>query len=129
MATGLLVADTDLLVDFLRRKDPGRSRVREWLTSDRLRVGAVTAFELRLGADFLFRRTGIEAILRRRTLPLDFEAALIAGEVYMCLERQDRGVGLRDSLLAGICLRFGLPLATRNKRLFERVEGLRLASV
>ncbi len=129
MATGLLVADTDLLVDFLRRKDPGRSRVREWLTSDRLRVGAVTAFELRLGADFLSRRTGIEAMLRRRTLPLDLEAALIAGQVFVDLEQQGRGVGLRDSLLAGICLRFGLPLATRNTRHFERVEGLRLAGL
>ncbi len=62
-------------------------------------------------------------------MPLDLEAALIAGQVFVDLEQQGRGVGLRDSLLAGICLRFGLPLATRNTRHFERVEGLRLAGL
>jgi len=34
---------------------------------------------------------------------------------------------LRDALIAGVCLRFDLPLATRNVRHFERVEQLRVS--
>jgi tRNA(fMet)-specific endonuclease VapC len=33
---------------------------------------------------------------------------------------------VREALQAGICLRFELPLATRNARHLERVEGLAL---
>jgi tRNA(fMet)-specific endonuclease VapC len=36
---------------------------------------------------------------------------------------------MADCLQAGICLRFDLPLATRNHKHFERVAGLRLYDV
>jgi tRNA(fMet)-specific endonuclease VapC len=36
------------------------------------------------------------------------------------------GIDVKDALQAGICLRFGLPFATRNLRHFDRVPGLQL---
>jgi predicted nucleic acid-binding protein len=68
----------------------------------------------------------IGRLLSARTLPLDHAAALIAGEVYVRLRGLGLDIGVKDSLLAGTCLRFDLPLATRNVRHFARVEGLRL---
>ena len=126
MADGLLIADTDLVIDFLRGSDPGSSLVQDWLQNDRLRLTAITAFELRLGADFFPRHASIDAILTRRTLPLDALGALLAGEVYSELTSRGEGIGLRDALIAGVCRRFDLPLATRNVRHFERVAGIRL---
>ncbi len=41
----------------------------------------------------------------------------------------DEDIGLADRLQAGICLNFDLPLATRNRKHFDRVEGLRLVDV
>jgi predicted nucleic acid-binding protein len=61
-----------------------------------------------------------------RTLPLDQAAALIAGEVYATLRASGLDIGVQDCLLASTCLRYDLPLATRNLRHFGRVEGLRL---
>ncbi len=126
MEDGLRVVDTDLAIDFLRDRAPGARRVQEWLERDVARFSAVTAFELRLGTDFTRRAEKIGRLLAARTLPLDHAAALIAGEVFVRLRGLGLEIGVNDSLLAGTCLRFDLPLATRNIRHFARVEGLRL---
>ena len=129
VADELLIVDTNLVIDFLRGSGPGADLVEDSLRSGVLRFSAVTAFELRLGADFLRRRRQVEAMLARRTLPLDGPAAIFAGEIYARLERTGDRIGVQDALIAGICRRFDLPLATRNVRHFKRVRGLRLIEV
>jgi len=126
---GPLIVDTDLLIDFLRGRGPGADAVEGWLRAARLRVAAVTAYELRLGADFLRRETPITRLIAERTLPLDLAAALQAGAVATALRARGTPIGVRDTLIGGICLRFGLPLATRNVAHFSRVEGLVLADL
>lgn len=130
MATvGLVIADTDLAIDYLRDHDPGASWIQAAGSQGRLRLTSVTAFELRVGSDFGGRRTRIEALLRGRTLPLDAPAAMEAGAIFLELEREGEGIGIKDSLQAGICRRFDLPLATRNVKHFERVPGLTVAQL
>jgi tRNA(fMet)-specific endonuclease VapC len=126
LAESLLVVDTDLAIDYLRGRSPGADRLQVWLERDVARFTAVTAFELRLGTDFERRGAAIRTLLSARTIPLDATAALLAGEVYARLRSRGQDIGVNDSLQAGICLRFGLPLATRNLRHFDRVEGLNL---
>jgi tRNA(fMet)-specific endonuclease VapC len=123
---GLRVVDTDLAIDFLRDRAPGAQRVQEWLERDLARFSAVTAFELRLGTHFTSRAERIDRLLAVRTLPMDHAAAVVAGEVYVRLRGLGLDIGVNDSLIAGTCLRYDLPLATRNTRHFARVEGLRL---
>jgi tRNA(fMet)-specific endonuclease VapC len=123
---GLVVVDTDLLIDFLRGAGPGAKLVRELIFDHRLRVTAITAFELRVGADFLARRDEILRLMRSRTFPLDTGSALRAGEVAAALRGAGQDIGLADCLQAGICLNFNLPFATRNTKHFTRVPGLRL---
>jgi tRNA(fMet)-specific endonuclease VapC len=124
----LVVADTDVLIDYLRGRGPGAGIVRGLIRERRLRVTTITSFELRVGADFLDRRDDILRLVRL-ALPLDLRASLLAGEISSYLRATGREIGLADSLQAGICLRHDLPLATRNRAHFERVEGLRLASL
>lgn len=126
---GLVVVDTDLIVDFLRGKGPGVPLVRELVSGHRLRVSAITAFELRVGTDFLARREDILRLVRSRTFPLDPASALRAGDVAATLRAAGQDIGMADCLQAGICLNRDLPLATRNRRHFDRVEGLRLLDV
>ena len=126
---GLVVVDTDLLVDFLRGKGAGVVLVRTLLVEHRLRLTAVTGFELRVGTDFVTRRDEILRLFRSRTLPLDLASALRGGEVAAALRALGQGIGFADSLQAGICLRHDLPLATRNRKHFDRIPGLPLADV
>ena len=126
---GLVVVDTDLLVYFLRGRGEGVQLVRSLLRRKRLRVTSITAFELRRGSDFLHRRDDIMRLVRRRTFPLDARSALLAGEVSASLRGSGNDFGTADCLQAGVCLRHDLPLATRNRKHFERVPGLHLADL
>ena len=126
---GLVVVDTDLVIDFLRGRGPGAPLTRRLIVERRLRVTAITGFELRVGADFLARKDQILGLFRSRTVPLDLASALRAGEVASTLQASGTGIGFADCMQAGICLRHGLPLATRNRKHFERVEGLQLVDI
>ncbi|MGH3771157.1 MAG: type II toxin-antitoxin system VapC family toxin [Pseudonocardiaceae bacterium] len=126
---GLVVADTDLVIDFLRGRGPGARLTRQLLVERRLRLTSVTGFELRVGADFLDRRDQILRLFRSRTLALDLVSALKAGEIAASLQKAGSALGLADCLQAGVCVRHGLPLATRNRKHFDRVEGLELVDV
>lgn len=126
MALGLVVVDTDLIIDFLRGREDGAKLVVGLIAERRFRTTAITAYELRLGTDFLDRRDRIMRLLRSRTLPLDTRAAIHAGAVYSALRADGQPIGYRDTLIAGTCLRFDVPLATRNDRHFGRVDDLAL---
>jgi tRNA(fMet)-specific endonuclease VapC len=126
----MIVADTDVLIDFLAGHDPAAERVAVELQSDAFATTVVTRFELLAGAR---DRTGQELILRlldaMLTLPLDRPAADRAAEIQRALGRKGDGIGMADSLIAGIVLTRDAMLLTRNRRHFERVEGLKLATL
>lgn len=126
---GLVAVDTDLLIDFLRGRGAGVASVRTLLAERRLRLTAVSAFELRVGTDFLERGPEIMRLFRSRTLSLDLQSGLRAGEVASALARAGQPIGMADCLQAGICLRHDLPFMTRNRHHFDRIEGLRLVDL
>lgn len=123
----MILADTDVLIDFLAGIEPGATRLAGYLAQDQLETTAVTAFELLSGA-----RAGNRGDRVRRlvdALPvvaLDRPAAVHAARLRLQLETAGTRIGMADSLIAGIALAHGLPLWTRNRKHFERVEGLRL---
>lgn len=128
MASGVVV-DTDLVIDFLRGRGEGVNVVRALVQERRLRLSAVTGFELRVGTDFHDRRDEILHLFRSRALALDLRSALHAGEVASTLRARGTVIGFADCLQAGICLRHGLPLATRNRKHFNRIDGLELVDL
>ncbi len=60
------------------------------------------------------------------SLELDDAAADAASEIRKSLERAGNGIGMADSLIAGIAVCNGGLLLTRNRRHFERVRGITL---
>lgn len=127
--SALLVADTDLVIDFLRGRGPGADLLPIWLRRRRLRLTVVTLFELRSGADWDVRVARIEALFIGGPLPFDRDAALHAGRIEAALRTGGRSIGVADVQQAGICQAQDLPLATRNRRHFTRVEDLRLVDL
>ena len=124
----MIVADTDVLIDALRGREPARARIAEAIASGQLVTTAVTAFELRSGADTDRNRAAIERLLAPlEILPFDDAAASRAGEIRRALEVAGTPIGMADYLIAGVCLVRSARLLTRNVADFQRVEGLRLA--
>jgi tRNA(fMet)-specific endonuclease VapC len=123
-----IVADTDVLIDFLAGHEPSASRVALELERGSLRTTAVTRFELLAGA----RNARQEATVRRLldavpTLPLDARAADTAAALGRSMEKRGTPIGKGDCLIAGIVVAADGILLTRNVRHFEHVEGLRLS--
>ena len=126
----MIVADTDVLIDFLRGRGGAAKRVALELESRSFGTTAITAFELRSGARTPNQRKGIDTLLDAMTL-LSFgpEEARIAADLRQQLEGRGQAIGMADYMIGAVCVVNGGVLLTRNRKHFERVEGLKLSHV
>lgn len=126
----MIVADTDVLIDFLAGSNPGFSRVRAAIDGGQLHTTTITQYELLAGANSPKQDGRIRDLLAALSiLPLDRAAADLGARTRRDLERRGESVGMADSLIAGIVLACGGRLLTRNRRHFERVETLALVDL
>ena len=122
----MFIADTDVLIDFLRGVGEAERIVIE-LGTGRLCTTVITAFELWAGSKNPQQLAAVESLLAAVTvLPLDSSSARRAAEVRRDLERGGRTIGMADSLIAGIALNHEAILITRNRKHYDRVPGLKL---
>ena len=117
-----MVADTDVLVDFLQGEG-SHVKARGLLRAGRLGTTAVTVFEVWRGLETDEARDLARRAFRGvRVYALSDAAARRAADVERKLRKAP--IGERDTLIAGICLAIGRPLLTANTRHFRRVPGL-----
>jgi tRNA(fMet)-specific endonuclease VapC len=123
----MTIADTDVLIDFLTGHVPGASLVAAALEQGILQTTVVTQFELLAGARTARQEKALRQLLESvPALPLDSPAAERAAQVRRALETRGESIGMGDSLIAGIVLQNRGTLMTRNRRHFERVDGLQI---
>ncbi len=126
----MILADTDVLIDYLKGIQPAAERIRSYAASQSLRTSAVNCFELLSGADQGKPGEEIRRLVSTLpVLPLDLESATRAAGVRRDLAARGLPIGMGDSLIAGIALANGLRLLTRNRKHFQQVDGLRLVSL
>jgi len=126
----MIIADTDVLIDYLEGRLPGAEAVFQALHQDQLQTTTLNCFELLAGVRSSRQEERILTLLDSiPILPLDFDAARRAAELHRQLERSGLRMGMGDSLIAGIVLARGGTLLTRNWRHFERIPGLPLAEL
>ncbi|HTC22471.1 MAG TPA: type II toxin-antitoxin system VapC family toxin [bacterium] len=124
----MIIADTDVLIDFLAGKDPGAGRVEEELQKGALYTTVISRFELLSGSKSMKQNEKVEQLLEAlKILTLDVPAADRAAEIRRHLDQKGHGIGMADSLIAGIVVEHGAHLLTRNDRHFNRVQGLKLS--
>jgi tRNA(fMet)-specific endonuclease VapC len=122
------VADTDVLIDFLRDRGDEAKRIEFELKTGRLCTTAVTAFELWVGAKSPQEKAAVGTLLSALSIiPLDAPAADNAGEIFRELGAKGSTIDMADSLIAGICRSRDGMLITRNKKHFSRVPNLKIS--
>ena len=125
----LIIADTDILIDYLNGKAPAADRVAELIAAESLQTSSINCFELLSGARPGKRGERARDLVENiPVLPLDLASAKRAAAIRQSLEGGGEAIGMADSLIAGIALANDLPLPTRNRKHFEEIEGLRLVS-
>ena len=126
----MIVADTDVLIDFLEHRQPGAWRVRRALLEDGVTTTSISRFELLAGArNETSRAAALRLLDAVPCLSVDARAADCAADVRRGLAEVGRDIGTADTLIAGAVLSRGAQLLTRNRRHFERVPGLVLAEI
>lgn len=111
-----VLVDTDLFVDHLR----GAAQLKP--AEHRLHCSVITRAELFAGSAATGRIS--ELLAPFRELPVDRAVAERAGRI-----KRESGLRMPDALIAATALQHGLSLATRNRRQFEPVHGLRLRAL
>jgi predicted nucleic acid-binding protein len=126
-----LIADTSFLVGLWRRQpwaldfakgNPGKTLGIPWVVRGEFRHGAVRA-----GHD----EAEVERFLALG-LPLDEPGEIVMAYALIAAGLQENhpdvfgGIGQNDLWIAAVAVHAGLPLLTRNRRHFERIEGLSL---
>jgi tRNA(fMet)-specific endonuclease VapC len=123
----MMIADSDVLIDFLRDRSPWAGRIRLEIETGHLATTAINSFELLGGAKTSTEQDMVSRLLAALTvLGVSGEASERAAEVRRLLEKDGRGIGMADYLIAGVCLAAGGMLLTRNLDHFERVPGLKI---
>ena len=122
----MIVADSDVLVDFLRGKGASKVVAHE-LRTGVLATTAVTVFELWCGVHSAKQAESVRLLLDAMTiLPLTPMAAECAGQLKSKMDKTGKTIASADALIAGICLANDGRLLTRNIRHFADVPGLTL---
>ena len=115
----LLKGRDDALIERTRRQDPAD-----------LLLSSVVKAELLFGARNSLRVEGNLALLERffsrfESVPFDDGAAQYYGVTRALLSKAGTPIGANDLLIASTALQHDITLATRNRREFASVPGLR----
>lgn len=127
MDSGNLCLDTDVLIFFLKGREPIATAVAQAVRNYTCMVTAITTYELFFGVSRASREIGEQDLLgMMKILPFDSHAAHRAAQLHDSLIRQNQDIGIKDVFIAAICLEHDTPLLTLNQRHFSRVPGLSL---
>ena len=124
-----ICVDTDVIVDYLRGREPGKSAFLHWSEKAESYITSITAFELLLGAHLSSRRerriNEVESLLDQHKI-LAFNRYEAEKAAEKCAELRVKGalVEIRDLFNASICLSKKIPILTKNKPHYERITGL-----
>ncbi|MBI4340211.1 MAG: type II toxin-antitoxin system VapC family toxin [Chloroflexi bacterium] len=127
------LADSDLIIQHLRRISAATERLLR-SRQEGLAVSIVTVAELYEGVHASPAPEQTEADLWRllnagiAILPVDRQVCRIFGEQRWKLRRAGKLIGDMDLLIGSTALRHGLTILTKNRRHFERIEGLLIES-
>jgi tRNA(fMet)-specific endonuclease VapC len=130
-----ICVDTDILIDFMKGKDPGLRDYERWRHKASIAVTSITVFELLVGARqpnlsnkrYEEARSLIEN--HSHVYPFDKSAADKASEIGAYLGGLGKGIEIRDLFNASICVSRDVPILTRNKDHYQRVNGLKLVGI
>jgi len=126
----LIVADTDVIIDFFTDVHPFAQAVYKIIEKDKLAITSISVFELYAGISGKKRLEQIENFVKNVFIySLNTIEAAIAGKIFTQLKAKGKLIGNQDILIAGICIANSLPLLTRNVAHFEIIKDIKLIAV
>jgi len=122
-----VLADTSLLIDYLRNADKPNSQFIQLYKKYNLQISVISVFELLNGATNESKRSDIHKLCKNLGI-IDFDllCAEKASEIYRELKIRNKMIEFRDILIGATALLHGIPIATLNIKHFERISGIQI---
>ena len=125
----LIIADTDVIIDFFADKPPFAQFISNLIKKNRLSITSISVYELYAGITGKKRLIQIETFIENVfVLSLDTIGAATAGKIFTDLKTKGKLIGNQDIFIAGICISNSLPIVTRNIDHFKIIKNLKLIS-
>jgi len=122
----MLIVDTDILIDAARKITAAVDYLEQAETATGLAISAVTQMELLVGARDKRAQQNIEQFLVRfAVIKLNSNISDTAYDLLLNY-RLSHGLAIADSLIAATAIVTGQPLATKNRKDFRFIKGLKL---
>lgn len=122
-----MVIDTSVFIEFLRSKQKSSTTLYNLPDNIEYSISVVTLFELYMGATTDEKRKDIEILTEGlNILTFNDGVAITAAQIYHDLRTRNQMIEFRDIFIAATCVIHKLPLATLNKKHFERIKSLQL---
>lgn len=125
MAQKVVLVDTSILIDYYRKTDKLNS---VWVALVKAgydcMISAVTKYEIYSGAtpgQLMFWDSIFQMIT---VLPFDENTVNFAVDINASLKRKRKQIDIADLFIAATAVSRNLPLATLNRKHFERVDDL-----
>lgn len=122
-----VVLDTNIIIDFLKGREPVASTFPTLQKKYRLAITTVSIYELSYGAvtgNALDVLTSLMSSLH--VLPFDADAAYLAASLDRELSDKGQRIEAADVFIAAIAFSKSLPLITKNTKHFDRIAKLAL---
>ena len=126
-----IILDSDVLIDLLKNIPKTVEKIKALKHDNELGTSDINAFELYLGA-YKSRHqekelADVKGLLNTLFLTSTNEDSMeMAAKILANLEKKGNPIALRDLFIGSICLTNSFKLFTRNKKHFEKIEGLKL---
>jgi predicted nucleic acid-binding protein len=126
MPSGVAV-DACVLIEFFRARDKSKTMYAKLVRSAvPLYISTIVLFEVRAGLNVSNQECLLKLLRKMTCLPFDIRTAEIAADISRTLRKNRIQVESSDLFVAATAIAQSLPLATLNRKHFERIEGLKL---
>ncbi len=108
------ILDTDIVIDFLRRRDYARKLLEKWAGRGLLGISALTHLEVYQGMKKGEEKATNHFLAGLISVPVDVSVARRAGSILNELRSKVITTGIGDAIIAATALQMNVPLLTNN---------------
>ena len=125
MADKITLADTTILIHYFRKTDKSNSKLIALFDQGYdFSISAITHYEIYSGATPVQLPFWTNVLARTKVLAFDQTAAQTDIDINDILKRKRKQIGMADLFIAATAISNHLPLATLNRKHFDRIDGL-----
>ena len=130
MAAKIILVYTSILINYYRKTDKANSIWAKLVRQEyQFSLSAITKYEIYSGAaksQLDFWNNVLQAI---KVIPFDEICPNKAVEINAALKRKRKQIGIADLFIASTALTNNLPIATINKKHFDRIDSFEIIDI